>query len=446
MISLRKGNNWGDPELLPFNIDSFNFGHPFVNATETVLVFSSDMPGGYGGLDLWLCTFDKKSKSWSGPVNLGNGVNSSLNEMYPSLHDDGSLYFSSDGFPGMGGLDIFRSAPNGINSWTNPENLKYPMNSPADDFGIIFEGKRQKGYFSSSREGGKGGDDIYSFYVTPVICLLEGFVYDEAKFKEGIKVPVPGALVKLNCNDGSSSEIRTDEKGYYRFESLVAEQNFLVATRGQDRVWKDAKENYLGFFKGKFSTLGIKKSTVFKQDLFLLLEEKKMHLPRILYDLDRFTLDHASNPKDSLEYLYRVLMENPNIVIELASHTDYRDSHQHNDTLSFNRAKVVVEYMVSRGIELERMRPKGYGEHKPLKIRSMVVLPSGRTLNEGTELSESFIKTFKEKSPDFEFLNQLNRRTEFSILRKDFKPSSNENAPEMVPTEINIPIIEDREK
>ncbi len=416
-FSTKRGNTWDPPVKLPFNLDTMNFGHPALSADEETLYFSSDMSGGYGGLDLWRSRYDKKSKSWGEPENLGPNVNTNGDEMFPFIHENGTLYFSSNGHPGMGGLDMYRSRQEKDLKWGSPENLKYPMNSSGDDFGIIMEGKAERGYFTSNRSGGKGGDDIYSFYVPPIACLLKGHVYEKENFSKGIKVPIADALVKLLNANGQPVEIRTDNTGFYSF-GLETENSYLVQSKGEDVPPSSGK--YLGNDKGKVSTIGIRVSTTFEKDLFFIKVETSNRLPGILYDTDRSTLDHASNPKDSLEYLYKVLMENPKIVIELASHTDYRDSHSHNDTLSYYRAKSCVDFLISKGVHPARMMAKGYGERKPLKLRDDVTLPSGKKLNAGTALNEVFIKKFKKDSPDWTYLNQLNRRTEFSVIRDDF--------------------------
>ncbi|MCC7301694.1 MAG: OmpA family protein [Bacteroidia bacterium] len=421
LYSQKKGNTWTEPSVLPFHTDSFNYGHPAPDPQESFLVFASDKPGGYGGLDLWLTRFDKKANRWSDPENLGPGVNTPGDEVYPFLHDDGSLFFSSNGHPGMGGLDLFKASPSGSFRWANPENLKSPMNSPADDFGIIFEGKQYKGYLTSSRSGGKGGDDIYSFRSDPLIFELDGFVWDREFLAKGIKVPVKGALVRLLSSNGKISELRTNENGYFFFKELETGLHYVVQTRGEDRQWDGDKLRFFGKDQSKFSTAELEKSSRFHQELSLLREEEIMHLPQILYDVNEHSLNHPSNPRDSLEYLYKILMESPAIIIELASHTDYRNSHQQNDSLSYRRAREVVLYMISKGIPAGRMKAKGYGERKPLQLTEDLKLPGGKILPKGTVLTETLIRTYPAGSPDFELLNQMNRRTDFRIIGKNFE-------------------------
>jgi peptidoglycan-associated lipoprotein len=422
-VSQKKGNAWDEPKPISFNVDSNNLGHPTVNPEETILVFSSDLPGGYGGLDLWMSKFDKKAKTWGNPVNLGPTINSSGDELYPYISDDGSLYFSSDGHLGMGGLDIFKADMKGEGSWDNVTNLKFPMNSAGDDFGIIFEGKFERGYFTSNRAGGKGGDDIYRFTVPPLIYTLSGVVTEKESRK-----PIENAAITLIGSDGTKFEIKTDKTGFYRFDANGAARyinestSYVVGASGVDIKTPEAPDGYLGNPKNKFTTVGETKSKDFKQDFELLLVKKEIKMPLVLFNLNKYDLAHPSNPKDSLEFLYKTLVENPTIVVELGAHTDSRNSAEYNQKLSFDRAKTCVEYIISKGIPGDRIVAKGYGESKPKTLDNDVTLPSGKVVPKGTVLQEAFINKFKANKNDFEALHEMNRRVVFSILRKDYKP------------------------
>lgn len=428
-ISLKKGTAWGDPVKMNFCVDSFNFGHPAISFDEKVLVFSSDMPGGQGGLDLWYSVYDAKTKTWSKPVNMGKEINTSGDEEFPYLHDDGILYFSSNGHLGMGGLDIFKAAKKGNTLWGSPENMKYPINSSGDDFGIIFEGKLEKGYLTSNRTGGKGGDDIYSFTLPSVLITISGVVLDEKT-----KKPIKNAHVKLLGSDGANFEISTDSTGYYKYEVMNGERcvvqgfKYIVNANGMHI-------DYLGNPKKNVVTIGVTQSTDFKVDFELLKITPVIKMPLVLYNVGEWDLEHASSPKDSLEYLYNVLIENPNITIQLESHTDFRNGSQYNDTLSLKRAKTCVDYLISKGIAADRIEPKGYGERSPLVLDTTLVLPSGKVLAKGTVLSEPFINKYKNDKKDFEYLNQMNRRTVFKVLQKDYVPKNgepnNNNSPEI---------------
>ena len=425
-ISIKKGNNWNEPSVLPFCVDSFNFGHPALSPDENMLVFSSDMAGGQGGLDLWYSVYDKKNNSWSVPVNLGPSINTAGDEAFPYVHDDGTLYFASTGHLGMGGYDIFKANKVKDGQWNKPENMRAPINSAGDDFGIIFEGKKERGYFTSNRLGGKGGDDIYSFHLPIIDFCVKGYVTDV-----DTKKPLKNATVKLLGSDGDNQLVKTDSNGYYQFK-LSQENSYIVNANGMEI-------SYLGNPKIKLTTIGFVKSTCFDQSFELKHIDTVIQLPMILYRTAHWELDHESNPKDSLEYLYRVLTENPNITIELASHTDYRMPTNYNDTLSLKRARSCVEYLISRGIAADRMTAKGYGERKPLTLTKDVKLPSGKVVPKGSVLTESFINKYKMKKDDWEFLLQLDRRTEFSVLRRDYVPHDGKGQQ----NELNIQLDED---
>ncbi|MEW6469369.1 MAG: OmpA family protein [Bacteroidota bacterium] len=425
-ISTKKGTAWEEPKKMDFCVDSFNFGHPAINADESVIVFASDMSGGQGGLDLWYSVYDKKTKTWGTPINLGPDVNTQGDEAFPYIHDDGTLYFSSTGHLGMGGYDIFKAEKKGDNKWANVQNLKFPLNSSGDDFGIIFEGKKEKGYFTSNRAGGKGADDIYSFVLPPLLFTLSGVVLEKDS-----KKPIEGATVKLLGSDGSVAEMKTDKTGFYKFDVngnarfINASTSYVVSASGLDIKTPEAPDGYLGNPKGKITTIGVEVATDFKQDFELLLVKKEIRLPLILFNLDKYDLAHPSNPKDSLEYLYKILVENPTIVVELGAHTDYRSPTEYNKTLSFNRAKTCVEYLVKeKGIAGDRIVPKGYGEGSPAITDKDLTTPGGKLIPKGTKLTEQWInKNFPtKKGDDYEFVMQINRRVVFSVLRKDYVP------------------------
>ncbi len=392
------------------------------------------MPGGQGGNDIWMSKFDKKNNKWGDPTNLGPEINTPGEEVWPFIHDDGTLYFSSDGHLGMGGVDIFKAEKKGEDKWGNVTNLKFPINSAADDFGIIFEGKKERGYLSSNREGTKGKDDIWQFTLPPLFFVIEGVVTD-CKFKE----VVPGVTIKLVGSDGSSVETKTDATGYYRFAENGQDRfvnpgtSYVISTS----VGTDIKTQLapLGFLnssdKAKETTVGVEEAKTFKHDFCLTPIEKEIRFPDVLYDLGKYDLRDAS--KDSLDFLYQTLVDNPTLVIELSSHTDYRD-HKINQTLSENRAKACVDYLVSKGIPAERMVPKGYAESRPVVISdSTKKVPSGKQVPVGTILTPKWIDTNypeKKNKEDYEYVMQLNRRTVFSVLRKDYV---NPNAPKDVP-------------
>lgn len=425
-MSEKKGNAWGDPTKLDFCVDSLKFASPFISADGTTLLFCSNMPGGQGDNDIWMSKYDKKTKKWGTPTNLGPDINTSGNEQYPFIHDDGTLYFSSTGHLGMGGLDIFSAQKKGEDQWSNVANMKYPLNSAGDDFGIIFEGKKERGYLSSNREGTKGADDIWSFVLPPLLFTIEGVVTD-CKFKETIE----GVVVKLVGSDGSSVETKTDAAGYYKFAEngtaryVNPNTSYVITTQvGAEVKTIQAPLGFLnGSDKAKETTVGVEEAKIFKHDFCLPPVQREMRFPDVLYDLGSAALRPES--QDSLNFLYQTLIDNPNITIELSSHTDYRGSDQANQKLSEARAKSCVDYLVSKGIPAERMTPKGYGEKHPLEVDADL---DGKV---DYTLSEAYInKETKGKSKEeYEAIMQKNRRTVFKVLRKDYVDP---NAPKTV--------------
>ena len=423
----RIGNKWGKPTLIDFGLDaatldSFNFRHPAVSVTEDVMVFSSDMAGTTAGehSDLWISTFDKKTKTWSKPVNMGKQINTQAREGFPYIAEDGSLYFSSDGLAGMGGLDIYKAPklPGKEWAWGTPENMKSPVNSPADDFGIVFDGKQQKGYLTSNREGTKGQDDIWRFYYQKCNPLIEGSILD-CENNAGIK----NALVEIVGSDGSTVRSFTGTDGKYKF-TLNENVSYIMNVYG-DSASSSKSSAYFSLpqnEKGKVTTVGLIECKNFSYDFCLppLLTED-ISFPAVLYDLGQATLRPES--KDSLNYLYQVLIDNPNLVIELNAHTDCRGTSKDNLDLSQRRAQACVDYLISKGIAKERLVAKGYGEERPLKLAGGVVL------------TEKYINT-KRTQQERESLHQLNRRTVFRVLRTNYVDPKNPTRGPLAP--INV--------
>jgi peptidoglycan-associated lipoprotein len=378
----RKGNNWDEPTLMPFADDTFTVGHPAINLNEDLLIFASDMPGGFGGRDLWYATYDKKKKTWSNPINLGAAINTAGDELFPTLRNDSTLYFSSNGMVGMGGLDIYKATLNG-GKWGNVENMKFPLNSPGDDFGMVFQGDEEKGFLTSNRDGGKGGDDIYEFSVPPILFNISGIVYDF-----DTKDPIKDAEVQMVDKDGITYSIMTDKMGAYYFDnSKFKENNTYNFTAHHDDFLNDI---------GTVTTVGETEGKDFKKDFFLKSAKVVIRLPEILYDLNSAQLRPES--KDSLNGLIKTLRDNPNIRIELMSHTDSRGSAKSNIDLSQRRAQSVVDYLIEQKIDPSRLQAKGYGETRLLN-----------RCKDGVTCSEEE--------------HQRNRRTEFRIIATDFVPA-----------------------
>lgn len=430
--SPRKGNDWGDPEKLPFSNDTNKFAAPAISADGMTLFFASDMAGGQGENDIWMVKFDKKEKKWGTPINLGTEINTAGNDVFPYIHDDKTLYFSSDGHLGMGGLDIFKAESTGEDKWGNVTNMLYPLNSPSDDFGIIFESSKERGYLTSSREGTKGSDDLWSFVLPPLLFSIEGVILDQ-KFQE----PIEGVTVRLKGSDGTLVEVKTDANGAYKFADNGAGGRYVNANTSYEistSVGPDVinKHNPHGFVNSSYkwteTTVGEKESKVFKGHNWTLQGiEKEIKFPEVLYELGKATL--TKEAEDSLLFLYQTLLDNPTFVIELSAHTDSRGSDKDNLVLSNNRAKACFDFLVSKGIPAVRMIPKGYGEKRPLEVRDS----QGNILY---VLTEAYImKNTKGKSKEeYELLMQKNRRTVFSVLRKDYvDPNPPKEEPKVTP-------------
>ncbi|MGB0887016.1 MAG: OmpA family protein [Vicingaceae bacterium] len=400
--SKKQGTKWGEPTVIPVTEDTFRVGHPAISPDDKVLVFASNMPGGQGGKDLWYITYDKKGKTWSKAINLGAEINTPGDEMYPYIRENGELYFSSNGHKGMGGLDLFKASSTGANQWSGVENLQVPMNSSSDDFGIVFEGAKEKGFFTTGREGGKGGDDIWEFYLPPMLFQLDGIVKD---VETG--APLANAKIKLIGTDGSSVSTTTDESG-----------NFFFAENGNDRYVNIEtsysivveKEKYL-VAKGKETTVGLEGSKKFWHEYALQpFQDVVIKLPLIEYKTAKWDLQPQY--KDSLNYLYNIMTENPTLIVQLRSHTDHRGSTPSNQRLSQKRAQSCVNYLVKeKGIHPDRIKAVGMGENEPIKGAG------------GVTLTKSYIDKLKSKEEKDAAL-QRNRRTDFKVIGDDFVPPS----------------------
>ena len=390
----KQGLNWSEAEVIEMAgvSDTNTVGHPAISADDKTLVFASDMPGSFGGRDLWYITNLGRGK-WSEPVNLGSSINTPDDELFPFIDQEGNLYFASNGHIGMGGFDIFKATDAGNKQWGNVENLKYPINSNAHDLSIVYDKDKPRGYLTSSRDGGVGDFDVWEFYLPALVFAIEG----EVKDKENGEV-IAGATVVLKGSDGSVYETTTDNNG-----------TFVLAENGADRLIKPnssykitvGQEGYLNA-KGNETSIGEKDSKVFYHLYELQPVKGPIKLPQINYEFARWELLPES--KDSLNYLYDIMIDNPTIVIELAAHTDFIGSQRDNQVLSQKRAQSCVDYLIGRGIVKERMVAKGYGEDRPLP-----------------GLTESKIKAMKTKEEQ-EIARAKNRRTEFSVIREDYVP------------------------
>jgi outer membrane protein OmpA-like peptidoglycan-associated protein/tetratricopeptide (TPR) repeat protein len=345
--SVNNGTKWGEVVPFPYNSEEYSVGHPALSGDGNTLYFVSDMPGGQGGTDLYVSK--RTSDGWSKPINMGSSLNTSGNEMFPDLHNDSILYFSSNGLPGLGGLDIFR-ASNIRNAWTKPENLLAPLNSPADDFGIIFSSDENAGIFSSNREGGKGYDDLYTLRKVQDSILFAGFVKDKATLQ-----PLANATVfAWNSRTGKVKIMKTDAVGHYS-----------VYVKNGDKL--TVKSMSTGFAPDLLS-MDISSKQPVKEiaPRDLLLSKFKVNqifrLENIYYDFDKWNI--RADASIELDKVVAFMNENSPITIELGSHTDCRGSFKYNERLSERRAESAVDYIVTHGINKDRITAKGYGEYQ----------------------------------------------------------------------------------
>jgi len=367
---------WGEPVAFPYNdVNKYSVGDPFISTSGTSLYFASNMPGGKGGTDIYV-SLKTDAGEWGKPINLEE-INTTGNERSPVFDANNNLFFASDGYVGMGGLDVFRALRDGAGIG-KIENMGYPFNSPKDDFGFSLNEKGGIAYLSSNRNNGLGNDDIYSIDQKMIIAFkLEGTVFDKKTNQ-----PIPNALVTLAKVNGGTVKTEADEDGNYQF-NLAAETEYNVI--GEKTNYRSDSEN--------LATIGLKTSEVLKQDLHLEPVEinKAIRLENIYYDFDKWNI--RPDAAVELDKLVKIMLDNPTIWIELGSHTDSRGKDAYNLSLSQKRAESAVQYIISRGVNKNRITAKGYGETQLLNKCANNVQCS-----------------------DAE--HQLNRRTEFKIVKQ----------------------------
>ena len=408
MVAGKSGGSFSEARPVEIaGVDTLDIvGHPTLSSDELIIYFAAERKGGFGGNDIWVAMRDNTTEPFKHPFNLGERINTPGNEVFPFLRYDTTLYFASDGHGGMGGLDIFVSSMDTAGQWGEPRNLKYPINSIGDDFAIVFHPTDERGFISSNRGNSRGLDNIYYFEEPPVLFTFSGTVKD-AKTKQYAS----NAAVRLIGSDGSNIMTRTNEKGYFNFSDSQINKN----TTYDITIDKD---NYITL-TAQQTTIGLEFSKDIVQDFDIEpIPQEPIMLPDILYDLGKWDLKPQF--EDSLQGLIETLQVNPTITIELASHTDARDTDERNDILSQKRAQSVVDYLIIRGIDPHRLTAKGYGERVPRTIQKDMTV-RGYTFKAGTRLTEDFINKLPNNDVR-EAAHQMNRRTEFRILSKDFVP------------------------
>jgi len=399
--STNNGGEWSDPspEFENFG-DSITTAHPAISPDGNTLYFVSDMPGGLGENDIWKVV--KDGGSWGDPVNMGEAINTPGNELYPYVHSDGTFYFSSDSRVGLGGLDIYKATKDETGEWVL-ENMRPPINSPEDDFGITFESDVERGFFSSSRKG-RGNDEIFSFVLPPLEFAVNGIVRDE-----NTDEILPGSTVRSVGSDGITVESTTGDDGGFRF----------MLKQGTDYVFIASQPGYLNG-KVRESTRGLDQSKEFDVTIYLASTKQVIELPNIFYEFAKWDLRPESMV--TLDNLVETLNDNPNVTIELMSHTDSRGTPVDNQELSQKRAQSVVDYLISKGIAPDRLQAKGFGESQPKEVDEKVKAEYD-FLELGQVLTDAYINQLP--SPDLEEkAHQVNRRTEFRVLSEDYIPQN----------------------
>lgn len=406
VASNRSDASWSKATAVQISKDTLSsYAHPAVSPDGEWLYFVSDMPGGLGGFDIWRCRLYANNET-GGAENLGAPINTPGDEMFPTFRPNGDLYFSSNGHPGMGGLDIFIAKPTKSDISENSESSDsyqlehpgFPLNSQGDDFGMTFEGMKNQGFFSSNRGDARGFDHIYSFFNPDIIQTVKGWVYEQEGYE------LPAAQVYMVGNDGTN--IRLSVKGDGSFEQVIKPN--------VDYVLMASCKGYLNHQEQlRVSPVTASEEYVLQFPLYDI--SAPVLIENIFYDFDKATLRPESSV--ALDSLVDLLKQNPHITIELSAHTDYKGSDRYNERLSQQRAESVVRYLIQHGIATDRLTPKGYGESMPKTIKKRVA-ERYPFLKEGDKLTEEFITALPEEQQ--EDCNQLNRRTEFRVLQTTY--------------------------
>jgi peptidoglycan-associated lipoprotein len=393
--SQRSDAQWSAPVKFDVTSDTLsNYGHPAVSPDGTWLYFTSDMPGGVGGKDIWRINLKERQGSLE---NLGEWINTPGDEMFPYVRTDSVLYFASNGHPGYGGLDIFRAELTKSGGW-NVTNMGTPINSSSDDFGITF-GVGESGFLSSNRGDARGYDHIYSFELPELKIQISGWVMDKDE------EPVPNAIIRIIGNDGSNQKQVARNDGSFSFP----------LERGVSYVMLAGAKGYLNA-KQEFTSDIAEEDAEYGVDFILSSINKPVVIENIFYDFDRATLRPES--KTALNEMAQILRDNPNVTIEMASHTDRHGTDEYNISLSSRRARSVIDYLISVGIKADRLQSQGYGESRPKTITKKLAREYPQ-FKEGDVLTEEYILQLSPEDQDI--ADQINRRTEFQVLSIDYQ-------------------------
>jgi outer membrane protein OmpA-like peptidoglycan-associated protein len=353
-----KANTWAPPEVLSFSSDEYNVAQPAISANGKTIYYSSDKPDGFGGKDLYK-SVKGSGNSWSDPVNLGKNINTPGDEVFPFIAGDSLIYFSSDGHPGIGSLDIFKAQIQVNNKFGKPENLGLPYNSSADDFSFALSPKSKfEGFYSSNRAGGFGMDDIYSFTLDVRFKQVAGYIRDDKN-----NLPIANAVVKFKGTDGKDFELKTDETGKFSFDNANAEAGYNVTATHDAYFTNSTNIKPITFKNAEEQAAIIKERTNILIKMTKITKEE-IKLDNIYYEYNSFLLTESS--KKELMVLVNLLNENPNINIIINAHTDEQGSDSYNLKLSDKRAESVVNFLVENNISRSRLTYKGWGESNPV--------------------------------------------------------------------------------
>ena len=396
-ISSRSSAKWGKGTRATIVKDSVTaLGHPSISPDGKYLYYVSDAVGGLGRKDI----FRSKvlgNNSFGPMENLGQEINTAGDELFPYCRDSVTLYFASNGHPGMGGLDLFKATQDSTGHW-KVENMGAPINSMGDDFGITFAGQAEKGFFSSNRNDARGYDHLYSFELPTITISIEGIVNDVDEY------PIEEATVRIVGKDGLNVKVPVKKDGSYRVE-LERDIRYVMMASARGYL----NQNY------ELHTGPEEKNETYIVDFFLSPISKPVVIENIFYDFDKATLRPES--KKALDEMIKMLNDNPNVTIELGAHTDRKGTDQYNERLASRRAQSVVDYLIAGGIKADRLEAKGYGESVPKTINKKMAKQYD-FLNEGDVLTEEFILNLTPEQQ--EIADQINRRTEFKVLRTNY--------------------------
>lgn len=397
VTSNRSDAAWGKATALEITRDTLSsYAHPAISPDGEWLYFTSDMPGGEGGLDIWRVRIT--SAGLGGVENLGKPINTPGDEMFPTFRPNGDFYFSSNGHVGMGGLDIYIAKVDKNTGNYTLFHPGYPLNSEGDDFGMTFEGPHNRGFFCSNRKDGRGYDHIYTFENPEIVQTIKGWVYEMGGYE------LPAAQVYIVGSDGTNKKVSVKGDGSF---TEVVHPNVDYLLMATCKGFLNHKE--------ELKVEPVKDSKEYVLQFPLASITAPVLIDNIFYDFDKATLRAES--EKALDELVKLLQENPNVTIELSAHCDYKGSAEYNKRLSQRRAESVVEYLVAHGIARDRLTPVGYGKEKPLTVRKKIT-EKYPWLKEGDVLNEDFVK--KQIPENQEICNQLNRRTEFIVLRTTY--------------------------